>query len=159
MTTLEQIYTEAQQLPDEIAVEVLDFIRFLACRHGLKQQEEDRPKSQHRMMTAESKKALADMMNNPYPLKEGCLITQKSVKEFSGPLAVLRAHVADQYGDMQPMIREEIYDTDASNDSRPNGTRMAELLTEMAEKNIGEIFGDPLEWQKEIRTDRPLPGR
>ncbi len=45
------------------------------------------------------------------------------------------------------------------NDQRPNGDRMADLLTEMAEKGIGKIFGDPMEWQREVRRDRPLPGR
>ncbi|MEO5333864.1 MAG: hypothetical protein H7839_17770 [Magnetococcus sp. YQC-5] len=41
----------------------------------------------------------------------------------------------------------------------PNGDRMADLLTEMAEKGIGACFGDPLEWQNAERADRPLPGR
>ena len=41
----------------------------------------------------------------------------------------------------------------------PNGTRLAAILTEMAEEGIGEIFGDPMEWQREARRDRPLPGR
>ncbi|MEO5350482.1 MAG: hypothetical protein H7836_12665 [Magnetococcus sp. YQC-3] len=46
------------------------------------------------------------------------------------------------------------------NNSRvPNGDRIADLLTEMAEKGIGKIFGDPMEWQREVRRDRPLPGR
>ncbi|MBF0399180.1 MAG: hypothetical protein HQL90_00260 [Magnetococcales bacterium] len=30
--------------------------------------------------------------------------------EFSGPLASLRARVATQYGDLQPMRRDELYD-------------------------------------------------
>ncbi|MBF0135399.1 MAG: hypothetical protein H7833_01255 [Magnetococcus sp. DMHC-1] len=41
----------------------------------------------------------------------------------------------------------------------PNGTQLAAILEEMAEKGIGKIFGDPLEWQKEARRDRTLPGR
>ena len=41
----------------------------------------------------------------------------------------------------------------------PNGTRLVAILTEMAEKGIGKVFGDPMEWQREVRRDRPLPGR
>jgi hypothetical protein len=73
-----------------------------------------------------------------------------AIGEFAGPLASLRARVATQYGDLQPMRRDELH---------PNGTRLAAILTEMAEEGIGEIFGDPMEWQREVRRDRPLPGR
>lgn len=46
-------------------------------------------------------------------LAEGQLIENDSrvpVSGFSGPLASLRARVATQYGDLQPMRRDELYD-------------------------------------------------
>lgn len=41
----------------------------------------------------------------------------------------------------------------------PNGAQLAAILGEMAEKGIGKVFGDPLEWQRELRRDRPLADR
>ncbi len=32
-------------------------------------------------------------------------------------------------------------------------------LTALQKSGVAEKFGDPLEWQREIRKDRPLPGR
>lgn len=55
----------------------------------------------------------------------------------------------------------------ATDTSEPNGTRMAELFEELqrivaADKKKGIGLGmieDPVAWQREIRQDRPLPGR
>jgi hypothetical protein len=41
----------------------------------------------------------------------------------------------------------------------PNGQKLALLFEKMAETGIGKAFGDPLEWQRTERQDRPLPGR
>jgi hypothetical protein len=41
----------------------------------------------------------------------------------------------------------------------PNGHELARLLEQMAEAGAAEAFGDPLEWQRNERTDRILPGR
>jgi hypothetical protein len=37
--------------------------------------------------------------------------------------------------------------------------RILETLNALAARNAGAAFGDPLEWQRETRKDRPLPGR
>lgn len=55
---------------------------------------------------------------------------------------------------MREPAAEETTDSQA-----PNGNRLSAILTRMAETDIGTIFGDPLEWQNEVRKDRPLPGR
>ena len=34
-----------------------------------------------------------------------------------------------------------------------------EALNALAASGVAEVFGDPVEWQREIRKDRPLPGR
>jgi hypothetical protein len=36
---------------------------------------------------------------------------------------------------------------------------MAAILDKLAATDIHKYFPDPLEWQREIRKDRPLPGR
>jgi len=42
----------------------------------------------------------------------------------------------------------------------PNrGKRMAEFLERLAASNAFKDIADPVEWQREIRKDRPLPGR
>lgn len=41
----------------------------------------------------------------------------------------------------------------------PNGQALAQLLEEMAAAGAADAFGDPLEWQRDERADRPLPGR
>jgi hypothetical protein len=39
------------------------------------------------------------------------------------------------------------------------GQAVLEALNALAASGAAEAFGDPLEWQREIRKDRPLPGR
>ena len=39
------------------------------------------------------------------------------------------------------------------------GRRMAEALDEIARAGAARAFGDPTEWQRAERQDRPLPGR
>jgi len=41
----------------------------------------------------------------------------------------------------------------------PNGTQLAQLMEEAAGKNLFSRIKDPVAWQREIRRDRPLPGR
>jgi hypothetical protein len=52
---------------------------------------------------------------------------------------------------VEPAVREE--------SKTPNGRELAQLLRQMAAAGAAEAFGDPLEWQREVRTDRVLPGR
>ena len=40
-----------------------------------------------------------------------------------------------------------------------NGTRLAKLMAEASKKNLFSDIKDPVAWQREIRKDRPLPGR
>jgi hypothetical protein len=39
------------------------------------------------------------------------------------------------------------------------GQRMAAILQRMADRKALSQITDPVAWQREIRTDRPLPGR
>jgi len=41
----------------------------------------------------------------------------------------------------------------------PAGQRMASALQRMADRNALADIADPIAWQREIREDRPLPGR
>ncbi|WP_153798289.1 hypothetical protein [Foetidibacter luteolus] len=40
-----------------------------------------------------------------------------------------------------------------------SGQKLAKALEEIAGKGGLESFGDASEWQREVRKDRPLPGR
>ena len=39
------------------------------------------------------------------------------------------------------------------------GKRMADVLRELAKSNPFKDITDPVAWQREVRKDRPLPGR
>lgn len=43
--------------------------------------------------------------------------------------------------------------------SLPNGDRIADLLSKISRKDGARYFGDPLEWQRETRTEHSLHGR
>ncbi|MCL5611711.1 MAG: hypothetical protein M1485_04035 [Chloroflexi bacterium] len=40
-----------------------------------------------------------------------------------------------------------------------HGKRIKELLTQLAAMNVFSDIVDPVDWQRKIRRDRPLPGR
>lgn len=45
-------------------------------------------------------------------------------------------------------------------DDEPNGTKLARLMTEIAERGTAfKEIEDPVVWQRETRKDRPLPNR
>lgn len=44
-------------------------------------------------------------------------------------------------------------------DSESNGSALAQLMAEAAEKNLLLSIADPVAWQKALRQDRSLPGR
>lgn len=44
-------------------------------------------------------------------------------------------------------------------DSVPNGDAIARICERIAARNTMPSIPDPAEWQREIRKDRPLPGR
>ena len=48
----------------------------------------------------------------------------------------------------------------ADPDREPNGTKLAKLMAEVAARGTAfRDIKDPAAWQREIRKDRPLPGR
>lgn len=42
---------------------------------------------------------------------------------------------------------------------KPNGKKMAEALAKIAARGGITSIKDPVKWQREVRKDRPLPGR
>lgn len=45
-------------------------------------------------------------------------------------------------------------------DGEPNGAKLARLMEEIARRGTAfQEITDPAAWQREIRKDRPLPGR
>ncbi|MBF0610700.1 MAG: DUF2281 domain-containing protein [Magnetococcales bacterium] len=78
------LLTKLQSLPPEKQAEVFDFVEFLASQ--------------------------SPTATNAQPSLDAEKAQEKPTETFSGPLAALRARVATQYGDMQPMSRKELYD-------------------------------------------------
>lgn len=52
-----------------------------------------------------------------------------------------------------------ILDETAHTDTTTQGRRMAQALENLAAADAFSEISDPVEWQREIRKDRPLPGR
>jgi hypothetical protein len=66
------------------------------------------------------------------------------------------AHIAEEGGvKVQVMILDEA----SPADDRERGRRLADLLRALAEMDPFAEITDPVAWQREIREDRPLPGR
>ena len=56
-------------------------------------------------------------------------------------------------------VQVTILDTLDSTDAIARGQRMAKALERLAASNALSEITDPVEWQREIRKDRPLPDR
>ena len=57
-----------------------------------------------------------------------------------------------------PMLYRMIGELQELNQPK-SGKRMAAILQRMADRNALADIDDPVKWQREIREDRPLPGR
>ena len=56
-------------------------------------------------------------------------------------------------------VEVTILDVPDHTDTTTQGQRMARALERLAATNAFSEIEDPVAWQKEIRKDRPLPGR
>ncbi len=79
------------------------------------------------------------------------------------PLVEALPH-SDKFQLMQALLiqlaREEGLSLQESATPKINqGQRMAAILQRMADRNALSHITDPVAWQREIRKDRPLPGR
>ena len=83
--------------------------------------------------------------------------------------AVLKGSHLEWRGEAPPEISEEravsvevtvLPDKRFSSSRAPDaGERMADALEKLAASRAVADIEDPVEWQREIRRDRPLPGR
>ena len=48
---------------------------------------------------------------------------------------------------------------DAADDRAARQARIGQILRELTQRNPYRAIRDPVTWQREIRKDRPLPGR
>ena len=62
-------------------------------------------------------------------------------------------------GDLKPDQPVEVTILDEPDQSADRRKRMAEALEKLAASDAFSEISDPVEWQREIRKDRPLPGR
>jgi len=56
-------------------------------------------------------------------------------------------------------VEVTIVSSPTDSDVVARGRRMVEILEKLAAMNAFSEISDPVEWQREIRKDRPLPGR
>jgi hypothetical protein len=61
--------------------------------------------------------------------------------------------------DLNPEQPVEVIILDEPDQTANRGRRMAEALEKLAATDAFSEISDPSEWQREIRKDRPLPGR
>lgn len=54
-------------------------------------------------------------------------------------------------------VHVTVLEEEAAREER--GQQMADALSKLAESGAFSAIDDPNEWQREIRQDRPLPGR
>lgn len=81
---------------------------------------------------------------------------------------MLRTYEGILEGDRVRWVGEEVPATDRplrvhitvlEEETEKRGQQMAEALSKLAESNAFSAVDDPSAWQREIRQDRPLPGR
>jgi hypothetical protein len=61
--------------------------------------------------------------------------------------------------DLNPEQAVEVTILEEPDQTADRGKRMAEALEKLAASDAFSEISDPSEWQREIRKDRPLPGR
>lgn len=61
--------------------------------------------------------------------------------------------------DVEVSVWEEPWGKRRVGKDKENGKRLAELFEKLADKGAFSDIDDPVAWQREIRKDRPLPGR
>lgn len=61
--------------------------------------------------------------------------------------------------DLKPEQPVEVTILDEPPQTEDRRKRMAEALEKLAAADAFSEISDPVEWQREIRRDRPLPGR
>lgn len=58
-----------------------------------------------------------------------------------------------------PKLGGRIISKNDSSATIPRRERLAEIFEQLRQSGVAEKYGDPLEWQRKIRQDRPLAGR
>jgi hypothetical protein len=66
---------------------------------------------------------------------------------------------SDQPDRRQGRLRVQVVVMDPPTPAPSDGSRMAEALEKLARLNAFPDVTDPVQWQRELRADRPMPGR
>jgi hypothetical protein len=81
--------------------------------------------------------------------------TQQLLEDFQTLAPHMQAEILEFVHSLKIRQEKEAQLTE----QEPNGTRLVLLMEEMSKKNLFPDIKDPATWQREIRQDRPLPGR
>lgn len=86
-------------------------------------------------------------------------ISQRELVNRSGLSESVVSTLIKQMPVLLPHLVEVLGKNPYSIDQSSNGRKMAEALEKLAGLSEKRSITDPLEWQREVRTDRSLPGR
>ncbi len=82
-------------------------------------------------------------------------ITQKILEKSTMLPTALQQEVLDFVSFLQ--YKQKTYKQD---NEQPNGKKIVNLMEQIAKRGtVFKSIQDPVAWQREIRKDRPLPGR
>lgn len=85
-------------------------------------------------------------------------VAAKLLEQFSSLPENLQQQALDYLAYLQQKA-ESLPTSAKSADAESNGSALAQLMAEAAEKNLLVSIADPVAWQKALRQDRSLPGR
>ena len=86
-------------------------------------------------------------------------ITQRELVNRTGLSESVVSTLIKQMPVLLPHLVNILGKNPYSTEQSSNGRKMAEALEKLAGLKAERSITDPLEWQREVRTDRSLPGR
>ena len=81
------------------------------------------------------------------------------VEEAAKQLSALPPEKQRQALDFITFLREQTFDDELESGKAERGERIKVALQRLAELEVFAHISDPVEWQRKIRADRPLPER
>jgi len=89
------------------------------------------------------------------------MLVERRIERVSSTKLVIDLPLSfvDRSVEVLVLTLDDCEDPAATGSVAPNGRRFASLARELTLGGLGGKFGDPLVWQAQTRTDRPLLGR
>ena len=81
------------------------------------------------------------------------------LEQIEEQLRVLPPEKQEEVLDFITFLQQRMQATRSASPDEERGTRIKAALQQLAELGTFADIKDPVEWQRQIRKDRPLPGR